>query len=381
MTLRERILAVYRGERPDVVPFMLDLSHWFYHRNDRPWDLSIAYEEPEYDLIDFHRQNNVGFYLPNLGSFYSVLYPPDVRVTTRKETVGSSPSIVWRVETPSGCIERQRVWNETTYSWQIERWGFDDERGLAVFREAMSRRRFEPHWEKYQAWNDYVGDTGVVYLPVGYSGMGYLLNQWMGIEGGTYATMDFPDALQEAVEAVNTNLLELVDLCCTAPAEVVIFTDNFSSDVQPPAFFNRWTRKYYVEAVRRLHAAGKQVAVHIDGRLKGALRMIRETGADCADAVTPTPMGDLSPAQCREEAGPDFILSGGVSPTLWLPDVSLEKFRTTVLEWLALKKTNSRFIANAGDQVPPDAEEARIALMRDLVAEFGRHDHPIQTTS
>jgi hypothetical protein len=41
-----------------------------------------------------------------------------------------------------------------------------------------------------------------------------------------------------------------------------------------------------------------------------------------------------------------------------------------------LKKSNCRFIANAGDQVPPDAEESRIALMRDLVAEFGQYDRP-----
>ena len=47
MTLRERILAVYRGETPDVVPYMLDLSHWFYHRHRLPWDLSQAYVEPE----------------------------------------------------------------------------------------------------------------------------------------------------------------------------------------------------------------------------------------------------------------------------------------------------------------------------------------------
>ena len=33
MTPRERILAVYRGKRPDAVPFMLDLSHWFYSRS------------------------------------------------------------------------------------------------------------------------------------------------------------------------------------------------------------------------------------------------------------------------------------------------------------------------------------------------------------
>ena len=371
MTLRERILAVYRGERPDVVPFMLDLSHWFYHRQRRPWDLSVSYEEPEYELIDYHRKNNVGFYLPNLGSFYSVTYPDNVRVTTTKRTVDGSPSIVWRIETPSGSIERERVWNELTYSWQIDRWSFSDEQSLKIFREAMSRRRFEPRWEKFHAWNEAVGDTGVVYLPMGYSGMGYLLNQWMGIENVSYATVDFPDALQETIEAVNANLLELVDLCCTSPAEIIIFTDNFSGDVQPPAFFNRWSRKYYTEAVRRLHAAGKFAAIHIDGRLKGALQMIRETGADCADAVTPKPMGDLSPTECRMEAGPNFILSGGVSPNLWLPDVPLETFRAAVLDWLALKKFNHRFIANVGDQVPPDADESRIALMRNLVEEFG----------
>ena len=375
MTLRERILAVYRGERPDVVPFMLDVSHWFYHRHRLPWDISVAYEKPEYDLIDYHNRNKIGFFVGQLGSFFSTIYPRDVRVTTQKETVGGSTAIVWRVETPSGCIERRRFWNETTYSWQIERWGIEDEFGLRVLREAMSRRRFEANnWKKFRAWTDYVGDDGVIYLHLGYSGMGYLLNQWMGIEGVSYATVDFPDALQETIEAVNTNLLELIDLCCTSPAEIVFIGDNFSGDVQPPAFFNRWTRKYYIEAVRRLHAAGKYVAVHIDGQLRGALQMIRDVGADCADSVTPRPMGDLSLAQCCEEAGPNFILSGGVAPNLWLPEVPVETFRTAVLDWLALKNSQCRFIASAGDQVPPGADESRIGLMRDMVEEFGRYD-------
>lgn len=69
MTLRERILAVYRGETPDAVPYMLDLSHWFYHRHRLPWDLSRSYEEPEYELINYHKKVGAGFYLPNLGSF------------------------------------------------------------------------------------------------------------------------------------------------------------------------------------------------------------------------------------------------------------------------------------------------------------------------
>jgi hypothetical protein len=82
-------------------------------------------------------------------------------------------------------------------------------------------------------------------------------------------------------------------------------------------------------------------------------------------------MGDLSVEECRAEAGDDFILSGGISPDLWLPGIPLEDFEAKVLEWLGQKQKTFRFIANAGDQVPPGAEEQRISIMRDLVEEHG----------
>ena len=373
MTLRERILAVYQGHTPDLVPCMLDLSHWFYHHQRQPWDLSAAYEAPEGELIDYHKQAGVGFYMPNLGAFYSVAYPPDVEVSTEKTTRKGAPEIVWRITTPRGSIARARVWEEQTYAWAISQWGIRNQEELEVFRYAMSQRCFTPHWERYQQWVDYVGEGGLVYLPLGYSAMGHLLNYWMGVQATVYATVDYPEVLHETVDAVNTNLLELVDLACASPATVMMMGDNFSTDIQPPTFFDKWSRPFYQEAIDRLHQAGKFVAVHLDGRLKGGIRMLRDAGADAADAVTPTPMGDLSPQECRAEAGKEFILSGGVSPDLWLPQVPVERFEAKVREWLEQKETTSRFIANAGDQVPPGADESRIGLMRDLVEEHGRY--------
>lgn len=374
MTPRDRILAVYRGDTPDVVPYMLDLSHWFYHKHRLPWDLSQAYEQPEIDLINFHQQVDAGFYLPNLGSFFSVAFPTDVQVEVCKQEVSGVPEIVWRIRTPSGEIERRRRWEEQTYAWGISRWGIRNEQDLRVFGEAMSRRSFSPKWDNYRAWVEAVGENGVVYLPAGYSAMGHLLHYWMGVEGVAYALVDYPQALREVVDAVNTNNLQLIELLAQSLAEIVIMGDNFSGDVQPTAFFRKWSAAYYEQAIRRLHEADKFVAVHIDGRLRGPLRMIRDTGADCADAVTPTPFGDLTPLQCREESGPDFILSGGVSPDLWLPSVPLEVFRQKVIEWLDLRKHSPRLIANAGDQVPPGADEDRIKIMADLVEKHGRYD-------
>jgi hypothetical protein len=371
MTLRERILAVYRGETPDVAPYMLDLSHWFYHKNRMPWDLSASYEAPEYELIAYHKRVGAGFYMPNLGAFYSATYGDDVQSEVTKVWHDDAPEIVWRLMTPLGSIERRRMWEEVSYSWAITRWGVQSEQDLRVLGYALGSRTYAPLWDRYQAWVDEVGDMGVVYLSAGYSAMGHLLNYWLGVSGTAYAAADWPATLREVVDQINDNNLKLVDLLATSPAEIIIMGDNFSSDLQPPRFFGRWSRPYYAEAIRRLHAAGKYVAVHIDGRLRGAIGMIRDAGADCGDAITPAPMGDLTPTQCRAEGGPNFILSGGVPPNLWLPEVPVEVFKKSVLDWLELKQHGPRFIANAGDQVPPHAAEDRIEIMRELVEKYG----------
>lgn len=371
MTHKERIEAVYRGETPDQVPFMLDLSHWFYHKHNFPWDLSKSYDKPEYDLIDYHKKKDVGFYLPNLGLFFEVTYPDDVKARVSKSE--DNKIITWELETPVGKIKRTRIWEEDSYSWGIKDWGVKTEDDLRVLGYALANRKFKFLPEKYQAWVDYIGNQGVCYVGSGYSGIGQLLGYWMGIEGTTFATVDWPDTVMEVVNKINDNNLLLIDVLANSPAKFICMGDNFSSDIQPPHFFDQWSRKYYTEALARLHDRGKKVAVHVDGMLSGAIKMIKDAGADCIDAVTPTPMGDLTPQQCRDEAGDKLILSGGVSPDLWLPNIETLVFKKAVMEWLELKKQNPCLIANAGDQVPPGAVEDRIEIMRDLVDKYGKY--------
>lgn len=371
MTHKERIEAVYKGQTPDQVPFMLDLSHWFYHKNKFPWDLSKSYDKQECELIDYHKKKDVGFYVPNLGSFFEVSYPDDVNVITEKSEDGKA--ITWTLETPLGSISRTRAWEDITYSWAYPDWGIKAEDQLGILAYALENRSFKFLSEKYQAWVDYIGDFGVCYVVLGYSGMGQLLNYWMGVEGAMYATVDWPNTVKDTVDRINHSNLKLVDVLADSSIEFVCMGDNLSSDIQPPHFYEQWSKPFYDETIRKLHAKGKFVAVHLDGRLSGAIEMIRFSGADCGDAITPKPMGDLTAQQCRDAAGNDFILSGGVSPDLWLPDVGIEIFKKAVLDWLELKKQSPRLIANAGDQVPPGADEDRIEIMRDLVDKHGKY--------
>ena len=372
MTEKQRLCAVYRGETPDRVPFFLDLSHWFYHKHRIPFDLSVAHVEAETDLLDFHKRVGAGFYASNLNSYYEVTYAPEVLESIDKCRTGDDLEIVWRIETPLGSIERRRRWEPGSYSWSVSRWGVRSEQDLRVLAYALSRRIYTPAWERYLEWVRAAQDNGVVYMPVGSTALGFLLGHWMGTEATVFAAVDMNSVMHAVVDQINQNWLACVDLVCQSPAEVIFMGDNFSSDIQSPAFFREWSEPYYREAVRRVQRAGKYTAVHIDGRLQGLLGVFADMGVSCADAVTPAPMGDLSPQQCRNEAGSELILSGGVPPIHWMPGPTDEGFAQCVLDWLETRKMSPRLVANAGDQVPPGAPEYRIAMMRDLVDEHGQ---------
>ncbi len=373
MTERERILAVYRGVIPDRVPFFLDLSHWFNERHKIPFDLSTPATQPDWALIDYHRKVGAGFYLANLASSYDIVFSHEVVSSAVKENSARGTEIVWRMSTPLGTIERRRLWEEQSYSWGISKWGICSEQDLRAFEYAMTRARYVPVFDRYERWRGAVGDLGVVYVASTYSAMGFLLSLWMGIEATIHACVDMPEVMTHVVGAINENLLTLIDLLCQGPGEVIIMGDNFSSDIQPPQFFRQWSAAFYREAFRRIRAAGKYSAVHVDGRLRGLLRELGGMGANCIDAVTPSPGGDLSAKQCRDEAGPDLILSGGVAPAVWSETASDGDFEKAVLDWLEIRKQGPRLIAAAGDQVPPGTPEHRIEMMRDLVERHGRY--------
>ena len=374
MTQRERILAVYNNQKPDRVPYMLDLSHWYFWRYKLTWDLCNGYPEVDKGLIDENRRFGAGFYIPQQTHYWDTINPEGLKVTTETITVDGVPEIHWRYDTPLGSLERIRVWEQGSYSWAIKKWGVQTEKDLEILAYAMGKRQFKPVVQNYKDWVDYTGEDGLVYVNTGYSAMGQLLNYWMGVENTIYASFDMEEALEDCVNAINSSNLEQVEMIASEfDAPVIIMGDNFSSDVQSPKFFDRWSRDYYTKAVQIMHDHGKKVAVHVDGKLKGLLKTMKDVGFDCIDAVTPGSVGGMNAAQARQEAGNDLILSGGIPNELWYDYSPMEKFEQAVKDWLALKDVSYRMIAAAGDQVPPGAAEARIFRYGQLVEEFGNY--------
>jgi hypothetical protein len=82
MTPRARLLAVYRGETPDRVPALADLSYWHAaHGGGKfiPGRTDGANNDKIPRLLELHRQVGAAIHL-NLGSFYDERYDGSVCV-------------------------------------------------------------------------------------------------------------------------------------------------------------------------------------------------------------------------------------------------------------------------------------------------------------
>jgi hypothetical protein len=368
MSETDRVRAVYQGLQPDRVPLMLDLSHWYKKNRNVPFDLA-GFKGVEQGLVDLHRQVGAAAYC-EMGAFYGLESDdPEVRL----ETLTEQGVFTTRIVTPLGTLQEERVFNPDSYSYGIRKYLLESPDDFPVVERLMVSLHVRPKWERFHAWRDALGGLAFPYAQLPYSGSGYLMARYMDVQEAVYAVLDEPEKTGRLIRAVNDCNLRILDALLDGPFETVIISDNYDSNVQTKAFFDAYVRDYYTEVARRLHARGKWLAVHVDGESRGVLRWLSECGVDCADAVTPAPMFAHTPAQMREEAGPDLILSGGIPATVFGAMGSDAAFDDSVKRWLETRLTSSRLFMAAGDQVPPDAPFERIMRLRELVELFGQY--------
>lgn len=361
LTPRARLLAAYRGERADTVPALADLSYWHAGNGGGkfiPGKTDGANRDKVDALLALHRRTGAAIHL-NLGTFYREIHGAGVNVTSGIR----GEHYFHRFETPVGTVEERREWSEVSFSWPIVHHMIQCAEDLRVIRYVFERISYAADWELFRSVDAKVGDLGLPLVQVPYTGMGFLMSRYAGVEATVMFSLDAPDELQATLEAINAAHAKVCRLMAEGPSRVLFHSDNLSSDVQSPPWFQRYSADHFRLMAAIAHEHGKPIITHIDGRLRGLLRATRDCGFDGADAVTPAPWGDLTPAECRTEAGPGYVLSGGVPPDSFNPQVPLRTFDAQVDAWLALRHTSPALIIAPGDQLPPDGALDRVTRM------------------
>jgi len=286
MTRRDRIMAASTDLRPDHLPFF----HYWRHsqigwaeRECRNRGMGMCWARPCY-VEKMHGVEITERHTSSSG--HTVVH-------REYTTPVGSVSMTERREPGVGQWHAQRSWNDVS-PWQTERLikGPDDYR---VVQYMVQNTEYVADYFPIEQAMDWLGDEGVVLSALPHSPMQMLMIDWMGSEGGRfyYHLADHADLVEGLYAALCKSRQPLHEIAARAPAPIVLCGDNVDGVLVSPKLFRRYFMPVYEAQARALHAHGKLMAVHMDGRVSNLRDLIGETAIDIVEALHPPPMGDL----------------------------------------------------------------------------------------
>jgi len=372
MNLLERLLAVFSGEKPDVMPWFADLTYW-YRARLYYGDLPTKYLG-ERGCIRLYRDLGCGaheelYNLPGTVSYYGV------KRVTITETLRDGTTInEQRYETPRGSIKSVTKFVPKSVSSAYIKYAVETKQDLRVLQYIYKNQEFKPDYSlQYDRLENWDGLGFVSSLPPR-TPFQRLIVVWAGVTNTIKLMMREPEELEETIQVMSEADDPIYEAICESPAPGVYFGENITSDIISPGIFKKYHAPYYKMRARQLHAAKKIIYVHIDGTLRGVLPLMEETDVDCAQSVTPAPVGDVPVEDLRKIAGSKIILWGGLPGVYFSRLYSEKTLREMAIDVIRHHLEGNKFIMGVADQVPPDGDITRVRMITELVEKEARYN-------
>ncbi|MBN1400222.1 MAG: hypothetical protein JXA74_05255 [Anaerolineae bacterium] len=306
---RARIMTASRGGRPDRLPFF----HYWRHsqigwaeRVCRNRGMGMCWVRPCY----VEKLHGV-----ELSEKQITIGGQTLHHRTYTTPVGSI-SVVERREPGTGQWHAQRSWRDIS-PWQVERL-IKTPQDYVVMKYIVEHTEYVADYFPIEQAQEWLGDDGLVLTSLPHSPMQMLMIDWVGSEGGRffYHHVDYPDLVGELYEALCISREPMYEIAAGSPAPIILCGDNVDGVLVTPSLFEAYFMPVYAKQADILHAQGKLMAVHMDGRIKTLKALIARTAIDIVEALHPPPMGDL-PLSEALAAWPDKVIWVGFPGSIY----------------------------------------------------------------
>lgn len=350
--MRERLLEVFERGAARPLPWVADLTYW--HSAHAACGTLDARYEGEEGLIRLHADLGCTLY-------FDYLYKPwdVVEETAEVSTEGDRTCRVTTWRCRAGTLRQMSRYLQEAFCWAVVEYPVKTPADLAVVREIVRGRRYVPNPQRYLARQAAVGELGLPCVILPRAPLAALMAEWAGVMGACYLVADAPGEVEETLSALREEFARGLQAAVGSPAPLLHLGDNLSAQ-NVGSLFDRYLQEDYECAARALHGAGKYVAVHLDGTLRGLLGRLAQTGVDAIESITPKPVGDMALEELRAAAGEKVILWGGVPGAMFAPPFTVKDIDCQVECIRGLFEDRGRFIVGSADQVPPNGDIRRV---------------------
>ncbi len=355
------IVDVFEGVT-EAVPFNIRHEYW-YHVNRAAKTLPRECEG--LDLPDICRLWGAtwrcysGYYVE---SCVKVEYE---NVVFKTEAVGGRTLV--SVQTPYGELRRVVAHDRYGLSAQTLEFpvkGVGDFRALEHLLEGV---KVEFDHAAYERLKLRAGPQGFVTYFFPHSPLQALFLDWAGIPTTVRLLRLERERVEGLMETIHEYNWVFYRELARSPIRVLNLGENIDVRITSPELFRRYCLPVYAEVADYLHGYNKYVHIHVDGYAKQLLPLLRESGLDGVEALTPKPVGDFTLEEAREGIG-DMVVLDGIPYLLFLPHLDLELLKKFVHRTVELFR--GRLILGISDELPPPADLGRVKLVSRMLKEL-----------
>ncbi len=278
MTMKERIIAVLKGEQLDRVPFVT------YN------NLSAKNE----DVWTEVGRENMG--LLKWSNPYRIEHPNcDIVVkAVKKEGLKGEHTII---TTSKGSISQVRMFDPALNSRATTEHFIKTVEDYDILCAWLEDSVVVEDFDQLAKEKQELGDDGIPLVRVNRTPFQQLWIEWVSIEDLSIHFLDHPGLMQRVIELLTHQARLVFDVIERADIDMVNFPDNITAPLIGKKNFQQYCLPLYQELSERMSERDIPVFVHMDGDLKPLWDDIGRSGIKGLDSFTPPPDNDTSAAR------------------------------------------------------------------------------------
>jgi hypothetical protein len=312
MNLSEQLEIFWSGERLAQIPYTIYHTKVADAKDDRAWG---------------------GLFDQGLGLTYK-WYPFKLEtrdlVREEQERIENGKRIRRQVQRmPLG-----EIWAEWTDGWQSKYW-LETVEDYRVMTSIVKNTTVLPDYESFRAQENGLPPYAIAWSMLGRTPLQEMLVDYAGAGNFGLHLYDYAEEVHQLYDALLGNFRQKVEIVARGPGRFISNLENFTAETLGKKRYEEFLLPVYEECFPILHAAGKIIGTHYDGRTKSCRHLIARAPIDLIESLTAPPEGDQTLAECRA-VWPDKLFWCNINVSAYelsFPD--LRKLVTTLVEQAA----------------------------------------------
>jgi uroporphyrinogen-III decarboxylase len=358
MTIRERMMAVYRNQTPDRIPVSIYaryLPRGHAERQARELGVGILDYHPLTTLLAPPWHVYPGFLSEVRGADFNIRFTwqDGYRMEERS------------YETPVGTVTQRLLQDPIYGSDWTEKFYITSREDYRIMQYLVENTVFRRNENAFLAKQEDMGDDGIILGRVDRCPFQKLLIELAGPERFFVDLATDAEPALELVEAMDRKMDEVFEIVCESSAEVIWQPDNISCDMTSPKYFEEYCVPYYQKHGKQLHDRGKAYLVHMDGRLRAIRSLIAHTPIDCIESFSFPEIGGDLPFTQAHAAWPGKVITPNFPSSL--ATETKERIVSFVKDFLEEIKPYKPVMFQVSEDLPPGAWSRVLPILCECV--------------